>query len=223
MTLLQIAADSTAHGAEAEGMNLFSLLLKGGIVIIPIAILSIIGVYLTIERYLTIKKAGKIDPKFMASIKESVLDGDIKSAMRLCEDKDSPVARMIEKGISRIGKPLKDIRVAVENVGQLEIYKLEKGMPILATISGAAPMLGFLGTVTGMIRTFYQLQASGTQITTDLLSGGIGEAMITTVAGLIVGIFAYVAYNLITSMIDKVVYQMEANSLEFLDILHEPA
>lgn len=223
MTLLQIAADSIASGAEAEGMNLFSLFLKGGIVIIPIAILSIIGVYLTIERYLTIKKAGKIDPKFMASIKELVLDGDIKGGMRLCEDKDSPVARMIEKGISRIGKPLKDIRVAVENVGHLEIYKLEKGMPILATISGAAPMLGFLGTVTGMIRTFYQLQASGTQITTDLLSGGIGEAMITTVAGLIVGIFAYIAYNLITSMIDKVVYQMEAKSLEFLDILHEPA
>jgi biopolymer transport protein ExbB len=197
--------------------------MKGGIVMIPIAILSIIAVYLTIERYFTIKKAGILDSKFMGNIKSMVLDGDIKSAQTLCHSNGTPIGLMIEKGLSRIGKPLKDISVAVENVGKLEVYKLEKGMPILATISGAAPMLGFLGTVTGMIRTFNQMQDSGQQITADLLSGGIGEAMMTTVAGLIVGIFAYIGYNLLSSMINKVVYKMEATSVEFLDILHEPA
>ena len=190
---------------------------------IPIAILSVIAVYLTIERYFTIKKAGILDSKFMGNIKSMVLDGDIKSAQTLCHSNGTPIGLMIEKGLSRIGKPLKDISVAVENVGKLEVYKLEKGMPILATISGAAPMLGFLGTVTGMIRTFNQMQDSGQQITADLLSGGIGEAMMTTVAGLIVGIFAYIGYNLLSSMINKVVYKMEATSVEFLDILHEPA
>ena len=217
--------DSTAiiENTTSSALDAISLIMKGGIVMIPIAILSIIAVYLTIERYFTIKKAGILDSKFMGNIKSMVLDGDIKSAQTLCHSNGTPIGLMIEKGLSRIGKPLKDISVAVENVGKLEVYKLEKGMPILATISGAAPMLGFLGTVTGMIRTFNQMQDSGQQITADLLSGGIGEAMMTTVAGLIVGIFAYIGYNLLSSMINKVVYTMEATSVEFLDILHEPA
>ena len=217
--------DSTAtiENTTSSALDALSLIMKGGIVMIPIAILSIIAVYLTIERYFTIKKAGILDSKFMGNIKSMVLDGDIKSAQTLCHSNGTPIGLMIEKGLSRIGKPLKDISVAVENVGKLEVYKLEKGMPILATISGAAPMLGFLGTVTGMIRTFNQMQDSGQQITADLLSGGIGEAMMTTVAGLIVGIFAYIGYNLLSSMINKVVYKMEATSVEFLDILHEPA
>ena len=217
--------DSTAtiENTTSSALDAISLIMKGGIVMIPIAILSIIAVYLTIERYFTIKKAGILDSKFMGNIKSMVLDGDIKSAQTLCHSNGTPIGLMIEKGLSRIGKPLKDISVAVENVGKLEVYKLEKGMPILATISGAAPMLGFLGTVTGMIRTFNQMQDSGQQITADLLSGGIGEAMMTTVAGLIVGIFAYIGYNLLSSMINKVVYKMEATSVEFLDILHEPA
>lgn len=219
------AADtaSTSSSFTDSSMDVLSLIFKGGIVMIPIALLSLIAIYLTIERYMTIKKAGVIDSKFMSGIKEMVLDGDIKGAQRMCHDRATPIALMIEKGLSRIGKPLKDISVAVENVGKLEVYKLEKGMPVLATISGAAPMLGFLGTVTGMIRTFMQLQESGQQITADLLSGGIGEAMMTTVAGLVVGIFAYIAYNLLSAMINKVVYRMEASSVEFLDILHEPA
>ena len=217
-----VATDSTAK-SNSGGMDLFELLLNSGYVMIPIAILSIVAVYLCIERYITIKKAGQLDPQFMATIKDEVLDGDIKGAQRHCQDKATPVALMIAKGLSRIGKPLEDISVAVENVGKLEVYKLEKGMPILATIAGAAPMLGFLGTVTGMIRTFNQLQESGEQITADLLSGGIGEAMMTTVAGLVVGIFAYIAYNLLSSMINKVVYKMEASTVEFLDILHEPS
>ena len=217
--------DSTAtiENTTSSALDAISLIMKGGIVMIPIAVLSIIAVYLTIERYFTIKKAGILDSKFMGNIKSMVLDGDIKSAQTLCHSNGTHIGLMIEKGLSRIGKPLKDISVAVENVGKLEVYKLEKGMPILATISGAAPMLGFLGTVTGMIRTFNQMQDSGQQITADLLSGGIGEAMMTTVAGLIVGIFAYIGYNLLSSMINKVVYKMEATSVEFLDILHEPA
>jgi biopolymer transport protein ExbB len=214
---------SAIENTTSNALDAVSLIMKGGIVMIPIAILSIIAVYLTIERYFTIKKAGILDSKFMGNIKSMVLDGDIKSAQTLCHSNGTPIGLMIEKGLSRIGKPLKDISVAVENVGKLEVYKLEKGMPILATISGAAPMLGFLGTVTGMIRTFNQMQDSGQQITADLLSGGIGEAMMTTVAGLIVGIFAYIGYNLLSSMINKVVYKMEATSVEFLDILHEPA
>ena len=216
------AADSTGT-TESAGIDLLGLILNSGYVMIPIALLSLVAIYLTIERYITIKKAGAVDSKFMSAIKDEVLDGDIKGAQRHCQDNASPVALMIAKGLSRIGKPLEDISVAVENVGKLEVYKLERGMPILATISGAAPMLGFLGTVTGMIKTFNQLQQSGEQITADLLSGGIGEAMMTTVAGLIVGIFAYISYNLISSMINKVVYKMEASSVEFLDILHEPS
>lgn len=228
--LLQLVQDGAAvadslntENSSGGALDVLNLIWKGGIVMIPIGILLIIAIYLVIERYLTIKKAGDLDSKFMSGIKEMVLDGDLKGAQRLCHDRATPIALMIEKGLSRIGKPLKDISVAVENVGKLEVYKLEKGMPILATISGAAPMLGFLGTVTGMIRTFNQMQNDGQQITADLLSGGIGEAMMTTVAGLVVGIFAYIGYNLLSSMINKVVYKMEASSVEFLDILHEPA
>lgn len=218
------ATDSLSAASSSGGaLDVLKLIWKGGIVMIPIGILLVIAIYLCLERYLTIRKAGDLDSKFMGGIKEMVTDGDLKGAQRLCHDRATPIALMIEKGLSRIGKPLKDISVAVENVGKLEVYKLEKGMPILATISGAAPMLGFLGTVTGMIRTFNQMQDSGQQITADLLSGGIGEAMMTTVAGLVVGIFAYISYNLLSSMINKVVYKMEASSVEFLDILHEPA
>ena len=218
------AADSLANNAEtAVSLDVLNLVFKGGVVMIPIGILSLIAIYLTIERYLAIKKAGVLDNTFMTNIKSAVLDHDLKSAQRMCAEKGTPIGRMIEKGLSRIGRPLEDISVAVENVGKLEVYKLEKGMPVLATISGAAPMLGFLGTVTGMIRTFFQLQNSGQQITADLLSGGIGEAMMTTVAGLVVGIFAYISYNLLSAFINKVVYKMEATSVEFLDILHEPA
>ena len=217
----QAATDSIV--ASKPGIDVLNLIVKGGVVMIPIGILLVVAIYLTIERYLTIKREGVHDKKFMAGIKDMVLDGDIKGAQRLCHDKGTAIGLMIEKGLSRIGKPLDDISVAVENIGKLEVYKLEKGMPVLATISGAAPMLGFLGTVTGMIRTFNQMQQEGQQISADLLSGGIGEAMMTTVAGLVVGIFAYISYNLLSSLINKVVYKMEATSVEFLDILHEPS
>jgi biopolymer transport protein ExbB len=222
--LLQVGTDSAGVNiANDSAMNILDLAMKGGIVMIPIVILNIIGIYLLVERYLTIRKAGKLDPLFMKRIKDMVLEGNIKGAMSLCETSDTPVARMLEKGLSRIGKPLKDIHVAVENTGRLEVYKLEKGMATLATISGAAPMLGFLGTVTGMINTFQGLAQQAETINAGALSGGIYEAMVTTVAGLVVGIFAYIAYNQLTAMIEKVIFKMEANTVEFLDILHEPS
>lgn len=218
-----VATDSAGIIIEnEESMNVLDLALKGGYMLLPIVILSVIAVYLLIERYLTIKKARKFDPMFMSRIKEMVLEGNIKGAESLCESANTPTARMLAKGISRIGKPLKDIQVAVQNTGNLEVSKLEKGMALLATISGAAPMLGFLGTVTGMIKTFYTLSQNADSVDVGAFSGGIYEAMITTVGGLIVGIFAYISYNILTSMIDKVIYRMESTSMEFLDILHEP-
>lgn len=224
--LLQVAADSSAAGAAGTNGNIpkgpFELALKGGIVMIPIAIMFGIAIFIAIERWLTIHKAGKIDNTFMSSIKDMVLNDNIIGAQSLCGRTDTPVARMLEKGISRIGNPLKNIEVAVENVGKLEVYKLERGMPWLATISGAAPMLGFLGTVTGMINTFRGIAEAGDQISAGQLSGGIYEAMVTTVAGLVVGIFAYLAFNLLTASIEKVVYKMEATSVQFLDILQTP-
>jgi biopolymer transport protein ExbB len=207
----------------SESINLIDLTMKGGPVMIPLAILSIIAVYLTIERYLTLKKASKLEANFMANIKDLVLNGNIKGAKALCERTNSPVARMIEKGVTRIGKPLQDIDTSIHNVGNIEINKLETGMPTLATISGAAPMLGFLGTVTGMVSAFHKMSSAGANLTVGLLAGGIYEALVTTVAGLIIGIFAYIAYNQLTSMIEKIIHRMEASAVEFIDLLQEPA
>jgi biopolymer transport protein ExbB len=226
--LLQLTADSSTVAAAETAANqlpegTWELVLKGGIVMIPIGIMLVIALYITIERWLTITKSGKLDSNFMSSIKDMVLNDNIIGAQTLCGRTDTPIARMLEKGISRIGNPLKNIEVAVENVGKLEVYKLEKGMPWLATIAGAAPMLGFLGTVTGMISTFGSIARAGDQLNASALSGGIYEAMVTTVAGLVVGIFAFLAYNLLTAGIEKVVYKMEATSVEFLDILQTPS
>ncbi len=220
------ASDTTQQLTEETAKlpeGTWELMLKGGFVMIPIGIMMVIAIFIAIERWLTIYKSGKLDANFMSNIKDMVLNDNILGAQTLCGRTDTPIARMLEKGISRIGNPLKNIEVAVENVGKLEVYKLEKGMPWLATISGAAPMLGFLGTVTGMISTFGTIARSGDQINAGALSGGIYEAMVTTVAGLVVGIFAYLAYNLLTASIEKVVYKMEATSVQFLDILQAPA
>jgi biopolymer transport protein ExbB len=228
LNLLQISQEASTEAVELatntpEELNLFKLLLNGGPVIIPIALMFVGAIYLMIERYLNIRRAGKLDPNFMATIKDMVLNDNIIGARKLCEKTDSPIARMLEKGLSRIGKPLKNIEVAVENVGKLEIYKMEKSMPILATIAGAAPMLGFLGTVTGMILTFHKISQMDDMVTPGALSGGIYQAMVTTVAGLVVGIIAYLGYNLLTSLIEKVKYKMEATSVEFLDLLQQPS
>ncbi|MCO6500394.1 MAG: MotA/TolQ/ExbB proton channel family protein [Vicingus serpentipes] len=195
----------------------------GGIIMVTLLILSLIAFYIIIERFLAIKKASKEDANFMNQIKDNILDGKIDAAKSLCRVNPSPIARMIEKGITRIGKPLSDIGTAVETTGKLELNKLEKNLSTLATISGAAPMIGFLGTVIGMILVFHEMSTGGGGVDLNTLSEGIFTAMTTTVAGLIVGIVAYVGYNTLVARVEKIVFVMEARTTEFLDILHEPA
>ncbi|MCB2195079.1 MAG: MotA/TolQ/ExbB proton channel family protein [Bacteroidetes bacterium] len=214
----------STEAAEAGELKLsyWEMALKGGWIMIPIVILSIVAVYIFIERYFAIKKASQTDINFMNRIKDYIHDDKIDSALALCQSTQSPVARMIEKGLQRIGRPLNDINAAIENVGNLEISKLEKNLPALATVSGAAPMIGFLGTVMGMIRAFYDMSNAGNNIDVGLLSNGIYTAMVTTVAGLMVGIIGYLAYNILVAKVEKVVFQLEANTSEFMDLLNEP-
>jgi biopolymer transport protein ExbB len=206
-----------------EPLSMFDLAMKGGPIMIPIAILSIAAVYLFVERFIAINRAGKEDKDFMNNIRDFIHDGKIDAAHALCKSDKSPVSRMIEKGIRRLGKPLNDIQTAVENVGKLEVYKLEENLAAIATIAGAAPMLGFLGTVSGMINAFYQMSTAGNNIQVSMLAGGIYEAMVTTVAGLFVGIIAFIAYNLLVTRLNKVVNKLEARTIEFLDVLNEPS
>ena len=194
----------------------------GLMIILVLFILLIVAIYIYFERLFAIKAASKVDSNFMNHIKDHVSGGKIDSAQNLCAQVNSPVSRLISKGISRIGKPLEDINTAVENAGRLEVYSLEKNVSILATISGAAPMIGFLGTVIGMIISIFEIANSGGSIDIKTLADGLYTAMTTTVGGLIVGIVAYVAYNHLVVKTNKVVYQMEANSVEFLDHLNEP-
>jgi biopolymer transport protein ExbB len=211
---------------EASGhlsFSLWELALKGGWILAILAVLSIIAVYIFIERFSAISKSSKEQKNFMNNIRDFIHEGRIDSALSLCRHNESPIARMIEKGLTRIGKPLNDINAAIENVGKLEVSKLEKNIAGLATISGAGPMLGFLGTVIGMIRAFYDMSMAGNNIDIALLSTGIYQAMVTTVAGLIVGIIAFVCYNILVSRIDKLVFILEARATEFMDVLHEPA
>lgn len=224
--LLQITLQDTVttQAGEAEELSLsfWNLAFKGGWVMIPIILLSIIAVYIFFERYFLIRKVSQEDVNFMERVKDFIHDEKIESAQALCHSIDSPTSRMIEKGIQRIGRPLNDINAAVENVGKLEIYKLEKGLPTLATVAGAAPMIGFLGTVMGMIITFYDMSNAGSNINVALLSNGIYTALVTTVAGLIVGIVAYFAYNILVAKVEKIVYNLEARTSEFMDLLNEP-
>lgn len=221
--LLQVATDLEP---EIETQSFFDIILKGGpigmAIVAVLIILSIIAVYIFIERWLTIKRAGKVDQNFMNNIRASVQAGNIESAKALCRNTDSPASRMIEKGLLRIGKPLRDIDAAIENVGNLELFKLEKNLSTLASIAGAAPMIGFFGTVTGMILAFYTM-ATEQDITPDVLASGIYQALITTAFGLFIGILAFVGYNVLVANVDKVVYKMEHTTLEFLDLLQEPA
>jgi biopolymer transport protein ExbB len=220
--LLQMPVDTAGIGGGEGKTSLLELVLQGGVFLIPIVILFIIAIYIFIERYLTIKKASKIENNFMLNIKDYVTNGNINAAKTLCKNTDTPIARMVEKGLMRIGKPLQNIQVAIENVGKLELYKMEKNLATLATISGAAPMIGFLGTVTGMIRAFIEIASKETFKTQDL-AGGIYEAMITTAGGLVAGIVAYIGYNLLVALVEKVVFKMEATTVEFIDLLQEPA
>ena len=185
-------------------------------------VLLLVGSYIYFERLFAIKAASKVDPNFMNLIKENVSNGKVDAAKILCAQQNSPVSRLIDKGISRIGRPLEDINIAIENAGRLEVYGLEKNISILATIAGAAPMIGFLGTVIGMILSIFEIANAGGQIDIKLLADGLYTAMTTTVAGLIVGIISYIAYNHLVARTNKVIHKMEANSVEFLDHLNEP-
>jgi biopolymer transport protein ExbB len=196
--------------------------LAGQLIIALLTVLLVVALYIYFERLFTIKAASKVDPNFMNQIKDHVVNGKIEAAKAVCVQVNSPVSRLIDKGISRIGRPLADINSAIENAGKLEVYALEKNVSILATISGAAPMIGFLGTVVGMILSIFEIANSGGQIDIKLLADGLYTAMTTTVAGLVVGIVAYIAFNHLVGRTNKVVYQMEANSVEFLDLLNEP-
>lgn len=219
-------AEAMASGQDGQGevtLTIWELMLKGGWIMIPLAILSIIAIYIFIERYLALNKAAKEETNFMNNIRDYMHEGKMDSAKALCKSNDSPIARMIEKGISRIGKPLNDVNAAVENVGKLEVSKLEKNIATLATIAGVSPMIGFLGTVSGMIRAFYNMAMAGNNIEIDVLAGGIYEAMITTLAGLFVGIIGYITYNVLVARIEKIVFILEARTTQFMDLLHEPA
>mgnify|MGYP002624288767 CR=1 FL=1 len=217
----------TAEGIESEvgTQSMLDIITKGGplgvVIVLVLFILSIIGLYIFIERYLTIKRAARIDESFMNNIRANVSSGNIVGAKALCQSTDSPVARMVEKGLQRIGKPLRDIDAAIENVGNLEIFKLEKNLSTLASIAGAAPMIGFFGTVTGMILAFYRM-ATEQNVTPDVLAGGIYQALITTACGLFIGILAFVGYNILVANVEKVVFKMERTTVEFMDLLQEP-
>ena len=212
--------------SEEKTLSIYKLIMDGGlggqIIIALLVILLAVALYIYFERFFAIKAASKTDSNFMNQIRDHVSHGKLDAAKVLCAQANSPASRLIEKGISRIGKPLEDINTAIENAGRLEIYKLEKNVSVLATIAGAAPMIGFLGTVIGMIIAIHEIANAGGQIDIKMLSDGLYTAMTTTVAGLIVGIISYIQYNHLVVRTNKVVYEMEAKSVEFLDLLNEP-
>ena len=226
---ITVASDTAAAAQGAEEiattgtLSVLDLIAGGGIFIMgPLGILSVIAIYIFIERFLAIQKAQSLDPSFMNKMKDFIHEGKMQSAQELCKKTTTPFARMLLKGVNRIGKPLGDISASIENVGKLEIYNLEKSLSTLATIAGAAPMIGFLGTVIGMINTFHEMYSAGNSVEILNLSGGIMQAMVTTAAGLVIGIIAYVGYNTLVAKVDKVVHKMEATSIEFMDLLQEP-
>ena len=220
-TILLQAVEPTAQ--TQQEMSLMDLALAGGWIMIPLALLLIIAVYIIIERYVVLRRASQEDTSFMNRIKDYIFEGKVESAINLCKQTDTPSARMIEKGISRLGRPMSDVLVAIENVGNLEIGKLENGLGLLATIAGGGPMIGFFGTVIGMVQAFSEVASNGNTIALDQLAGGIYTAMVTTVAGLFVGIVAYFGYNYLVMRVDKIMHNLEARNVEFLDMLNEPA
>ncbi len=213
---------AVAVPTEAE-INVIDLAFKGGWIMVVLLLLSLMAIYIFVQRLIIIRRAGKEDETFMNRIKDYIHEGKVDSALNLCRSTNTPSARMIEKGITRLGSPMNDVLVAIENVGNLEIAKLEKGFPLIATTAAGAPMLGFLGTVTGMVRAFFDMANAGTNVDVSLLSGGIYEALVTTVGGLVVGIITLFAYNYLVSQVDNVVNKMEARTMEFMDLLNEPA
>lgn len=224
--LLQIAYDSTAQVANAtasqDSLSLLSLIMKGGWIMVPILALSVVAVFLIIERFIVIKQASKVDPNFMRNIKEFLLAGKMDSALAMCKSTNTPIARLLEKGLKRLGKPIKEIESAVENTGKLEIYKLERNLGYIGIIAAIAPMFGFVGTISGVIKIFYNISLAD-NISIGIIAGGLYEKMITTAAGLIVGIIAHIGFHFLNTMIDRVSFQLETTAVDFIDILQEPA
>lgn len=226
LLIIQAVQEVAETNPQEKTLSIIQLIKDGGlggqIIIAILFVLLTAALYIYFERFFAIKAASKIDENFMEQIKDHVLNGRLDSAKDMCNGVDNPVARLVNKGVSRIGRPLEDINTAIENAGKLEVYKLEKNVSVLATIAGAAPMIGFLGTVIGMIVAIHEIANSGGQIDIKMLSDGLYTAMTTTVAGLIVGIVAYITYNHLVVKTNNLVYQMEAKSVEFLDLLNEP-
>ena len=218
MTLLQIV---TEGATTTPSLSLLDLIMKGGWVMLPIGFLSIMAVYLIVERYITISQASKVDPGFMTNVKTMLLDGKTDAALSMCKSTNTPIARLLEKGIKRLGKPVKEIESAVENTGKWEIYKLEKNLSYLGIIAGIAPMFGFVGTISGVIRIFYNISLAD-NISISLIAGGLYEKMITSAAGLVVGILAHIGFHYLNAMIDRVSFQLESTTVEFIDLIQEP-
>ena len=223
--LLQSGLSAQAAPVVQQEMSysLLEMAAKGGPLMIVLLLLSILAIFIFGKKWWAIRRAGKIDKDFMMDIRDYIHEGKIKSARTLCSKYDTPVARMVEAGLARSGKSLSDVQTAVENVGNVEVARLEKGLPYLATISGGAPMIGFLGTVLGMVQAFFNMSNAGNNIDITLLSSGIYTAMITTVGGLIVGILAYFGYNYLVAQISNLMFMMENATIDFMDLLHEPA
>ena len=222
-TLLQTDIVDIAAQPEVQSISILEMATQGGWILVVLLVLSLVAIFLFGKKWWMIAQAGKIDRNFMNDIRDYIHDGKIKSAQTLCTKYDTPVARIVETGIARIGRHLGDIQTAVDNVGNAEVARLEKGLPYLATIAGGAPMLGFLGTVIGMVQAFFNMANAGSNVDISLLSGGIYTAMITTVGGLIVGIIAYFGYNFLSAKVSDVVFKMESTTIEFMDLLNEPA
>ena len=214
-------SQATPQVIEQE-LSVWDLCLKGGFIMIPLLALSLVCIYILVERSLVLKAALKEDRTFMKRIKDYITEGEFESAMKLCKNTNTPYARLIQKGVSRIGRPMNDVLVAIENVGNLEVARLEKGFSWLATTAAGAPMIGFLGTVIGMVEAFFALASAGGSANVSILANGIYEALVTTVAGLIVGIIAMFAYNYLVSRVNRVMNQLEAKTMELMDLLNEP-
>jgi biopolymer transport protein ExbB len=220
---LQVTTDTTTTATKAvQELHLTDLLAKGGFIMIPLLILSLLAVVLFVERYFYISKSGRLDPNFLTNIREKLLHDNIKGAIDLCRSYQFPVARLIEKGLSRMGSPIRDIEVAIENTGRVEIYKMEKNLSLLAAIAAIAPMVGFLGTVSGMIRLFFDISQAGGTIDIAVIANGIYEKMVTSATGLIIGILSKIFHTYLNNMIDRVVNKMEVTAIEFMDILYKP-
>ena len=217
-----VAAKVATESVAESNMSLWALFNQGGWLMWVLLLLGGVTIFIFVERFIAIQRAQQLSPRFMERIRDYIVEGKMKEAIGLCRKEDTPIAHMIEKGLERLGRPMSDVQNAIENVANLEVSKLENGLPFLATIAGGAPMIGFLGTVTGMIQAFWEMANAGNNIDITLLSGGIYEAMITTVGGLVVGIAAMFAYNYLVSRVDKVVSQMEARTMSFMDLLNEP-